>query len=90
MRWASSQTIRSQSGPACSSLSTRPRGHVEPQDKAVLLDKRVARQGSLNLIACEDLEAEAEFLGHLILPLLDWTQVRRSEIVRDRPGLEAP
>ena len=49
----------------------RARRHVEPHDQAVLLDERIAGDRGLDLVAGQKVEAEAELLGHLLLPLLD-------------------
>src|SRR6266852_20303 len=54
-------------------------GHVEPQYKATFLDERIARDRSFNLIARQDVEAEPELFGHLVLPLLDQTARRDDE-----------
>jgi hypothetical protein len=49
----------------------RTRGHVEPHDETILFNEWIASDGSFNLITGQDVEAEAKFLGHLVLPLLD-------------------
>ena len=38
---------------------------------SVAFGERVPRQRSLDLVARQNVEREAEFLGHFILPLLD-------------------
>ena len=73
MRWASSQMIRSQSG-AASQLRLQlvgARRHIEAHDQPVLLDERIAGDGGFDLIAGQKVEAQAELLGHFVLPLLD-------------------
>ncbi len=73
MRWASSQMTRSHSGRRLQ-LGLQllgARGHVEAHDQAVALDEGVAGERGLDLVAGEDVEGEAELLGHLVLPLLD-------------------
>jgi hypothetical protein len=46
----------------------RTRGHVEPHDETILFNEWIASDGSFNLITGQDVEAEAKFLGHLVLP----------------------
>ena len=94
MRWASSQMMRSQSGAACELRLqlVGTRRHVEPHDQPVLLDERIAGDRGFDLIAGQDVEAEAEFLGHLVLPLLDQTSGRDDqaalEIAADQQFLD--
>jgi hypothetical protein len=54
----------------------RTRSHVETHDETVLLDKWIAGDGSFDLITSQNVEAQPEFLGHLVLPLLDQTSWR--------------
>ena len=49
----------------------RPRGHIEPQDEAVLLDERIPGDRCFDLVARQEVEPETEFLGHFLLPLFD-------------------
>ncbi len=57
----------------------RSGGHVETDDQAVAFNERVARERRLDLIARQDVEREAEFFGHLVLPLLHETARRDDE-----------
>lgn len=45
--------------------------HIEAQDQPILLDERVPCNGGFDLIAREEIEMQAEFLGHFLLPLFD-------------------
>ena len=47
------------------------RRHVEADDQPTALGERVPGDRSLDLVAGQDVEREAELLGHFVLPLLD-------------------
>jgi capsular polysaccharide biosynthesis protein len=55
----------------------RVRRHVEPNNEPVALDERVAGDRGLDLIARQRVKMQTEFLGKLILPLLD--EISRSD-----------
>jgi hypothetical protein len=61
--------------------------HVKPEDQAMLLGERVSRDGWFDLIASQNVEAESEFFGHFVLPLLhevagrDMRQRSRSPLI---------
>src|SRR5690606_27128780 len=57
----------------------RTRRHVEPEDQSMSLDEGVSGNRRLDLIAREDVEAKAELLCKLVLPLLDETARRNDE-----------
>ncbi len=73
MRWASSQMTRSQSGAASSlAFSSSDRAAMSSRTiRRFVLDERIAGERRLDLVAGQDVEAEAELLGHFVLPLLD-------------------
>ena len=56
-----------------------PGHHVEPDDQPIALGERVAGERGLDLVARQDVEGEAEFLGHFVLPLLDQRARRDDE-----------
>ena len=56
-----------------------PGHHVEPDDQPIALGERVAAERGLDLVARQDVEGEAEFLGHFVLPLLDQRARRDDE-----------
>jgi hypothetical protein len=51
----------------------------EPEDEPITLDERIASDRGFDLIARNCIEAEAELLSHLVLPLLDKAARRDDE-----------